>query len=107
MDVIKIILAAEGVPIVAHPANQAKFADTFVEAGAMGFECVHPMLGRVGQMEYFREYCERRGLYKMGGADHSSVIGGYIQDDPKYDCPPDVIGISEEDFMTIYERRLG
>ena len=107
IDVIKTILEAEGVPIVAHPVDLAKFADTFVEAGAMGFEVVHPSLGRAGQMDYFKEYCEKRGLYKMGGADHSSVIGGYIPDDPIYDCPPDVIGIGEEDFMRIYERRLG
>ena len=58
-------------------------------------------------MELFRKYCEEKNLYKMGGADHSSVIGGYIPDDPGYDCPEDYIGIGEEDFMKIYERKLG
>ncbi len=106
-DVIQTILAAEGVPVVAHPYDLAEYADALVEAGARGFEVVHPSLVRRDLVAHYTEYCDAKGLYKMGGADHSSVIGGYIQDDPKYDCPPEAIGICEEYFMTMYERRLG
>ena len=110
-DLVKALKEACDLPVVLHTHATTGLGPLTlikaVEAGAMGFEVVHPSLGRAGQMDYFREYCEKRGLYKMGGADHSSVIGGYIPDDPIYDCPEDVIGIPEEDFMMIYERRLG
>ena len=57
------------------------------------------------EFDFFEKLCEERGYYKMGGSDHSGILGGPGCDDPN--CPYEQSGMLEEDFMKIYERRLG
>ena len=43
----------------------------------------------------------------MGGMDHSGVLGGNMEHGERFTCAYEQSGILEEDFMKIYERRLG
>ena len=106
-EVIKIIKAAGGVPVVAHPSNATQYADDYIRMGVMGFETRHSMLSPELH-SFFEELCDRHGLYKMGGADHENVLGGLLSfDNDDYVTPYETSGIDEENFMKIYERRLG
>lgn len=100
---IKTILAAGGVPVVAHPHGFARLAEEFIKMGAMGFETRFPGCD-AEEFEFFEKLCEERGLYKMGGSDHSGILGG---PGGEGDCSYEQSGITEEDFMMIYERKLG
>lgn len=109
-EVIKTIICAEGVPVVAHlgeaPFGNSKHTDELRRMGARGFEVLHPC--HDGKMaEFFNDYCNEYGLYKMGGTDHSCTLGGYLDTMPEHRLPEDCGGISEEDFMKIYRRELG
>lgn len=106
-EVVRIVRAAGGVPVVAHPHAQQHMVDDFLEMGVMGFETRHSML-TPEEHAFYEEICEKHGLYKMGGSDHEGVLGGLMTfPDPSYDCPYEHSGVTEEDFMTLYERRLG
>ncbi len=106
-EVIRIIKAAGGVPVIAHPHGKAAMVPELIEIGVMGFETRHSML-TPEEHDFYEKVCEDHGLYKMGGADHENVLGGLLTfPDPSYDCPYEHSGVTEEDFMTLYERRLG
>ena len=112
-DVISAIREAGGVPVVAHPFGLEKYADELISLGVMGFETRHSVFradkgeNRVKSREFFEKLCEERGLYKMGGSDHEGELGGLLDFGDAYYCPEELSGISEEDFMKLYERRLG
>ncbi len=112
-DVIRIIRNAGGVPIVAHPAGKEKYAQKLLDLGVMGFETRHSIfrndLAYGGEQSrlFFETLCNEKGLYKMGGSDHEGVLGGFLAFGDEYYCPEELSGIPEEDFMKIYERKLG
>ena len=112
-DVIRAIRDAGGVPVVAHPAGMEQYAKELVELGVMGFETRHACFreenGHGGEASrlFWERVCEEHNLYKMGGSDHEGILGGYLEFGDAYVCPEELSGISEEDFMNIYERRLG
>lgn len=111
-EVVKIILDAGGVPVVAHPHEQQDMTEDFLKMGVMGFETRHPDLwegryGVKGEVEYWQKVCEEHHLYKMGGCDHSGILGGNLDRGEMYHIPDYFNGINEEDFMKLYERRLG
>lgn len=103
-DMAKAIREAGGVPVVAHPRREMmEHAEELVEMGVMGFETLHPKMEEEVK-QFFDRFCEERGLYKMGGTDHSSILVGHR---PDLTCPPDSGGVTEEDFMKLYRRTLG
>ena len=102
-DVVEIIKGAGGVPVVAHPHGQMNLTKDFLDMGVMGFETRFPSVTEE-EHEYFENICDEHGLYKMGGSDHSGILGGIGNDGP---CPYELSGISEENFMKIFERKLG
>ena len=102
-DVVEIIKKAGGVPIVAHPHGQIKLTQDFLDMGVMGFETRFPSVTEE-EHDYFENLCDEKGFYKRGGSDHSGILGGIGNDGP---CPYELSGITEENFMKIYERRLG
>ena len=111
-DVVKTIIEAGGVPVVAHPHGLEDYVRDFLNMGVMGFETRHGDLwegthGVCGEHEFFEEVCDAHGLYKMGGSDHSGILGGNLHLGKEFNIPECHTGISEEDFMNIYERRLG
>ena len=107
-QVVKTIIAAGGVAVVAHPAGEKHRAlvNEFLDMGVRGFETRHPDLSEDDHL-FYEALCEEKGLYKMGGCDHSGVLGGNIEHDPKFNCAYEMSGILEKDFMKIYERKLG
>ena len=107
-QVVKTIIAAGGVAVVAHPAGtrHRSLVNEFLDMGVRGFETRHPDLS-AEEHAFYEALCEEKRLYKMGGSDHSGVLGGNIDHDPKYICAYEMSGILEEDFMNIYERKLG
>ena len=102
-EVIGAIRAAGGVPIIAHPEGMEKYADELVALGAMGFETSHPEISDACKA-FFAEYCDKHGLYQLGGTDHSSVLGGTGYQE---EMPPESGNVTEEHFMALYERKLG
>jgi hypothetical protein len=50
--------------------------------------------------------CAEKHLYKLGGTDHASILGGFADLFPKKDRPVDCGNLNEEDFMTLYTRAL-
>lgn len=102
-EVICAIRAAGGVPIVAHPEGQEKYADELVAMGALGFETSHPEISQACKA-FFSDYCDKHHLYQLGGTDHSSVLGGTGCD---ADLPPESGNVTEEHFMQLYRRERG
>ena len=105
-EVIRTVLKAGGGPVVAHPHRLQPYAEELVGLGAMGFETIHPNLDEEDHA-FFNAFCEEHHLYKMGGQDHSSVLGGYADVLAYHDLPADCGGVTEEDFMKLYRRELG
>ena len=110
--VVKTILEAGGVPVVAHPHNLQRYVGDFLNMGVKGFEFRHPDLwegrtGVAGEPEFYANLCEEKGLYRMGGSDHSGILGGNLDRGEKFHIPDYFNGICEEDFMKLYERKLG
>ena len=102
-DVVEIIKNAGGVPVVAHPHGQMNLTKDFLDMGVMGFETRFPGVTEE-EHEYFENLCDEHGFYKMGGSDHSGILGGIGGEGP---CAYEGSGISEENFMMIFERKLG
>ena len=105
-NIVNAILDAGGVPIVAHPHGCKCYVDEFLKMGVMGFETRHPDLTD-DECDFFANVCEEKNLYQMGGSDHSGVLGGNLDFGEEYICPDYKSGITEENFMKIYERKLG
>lgn len=104
-EVIQICLNAGGVPIIAHPTKTASYffeeeTEKYVKMGVMGFEVNHPIMSEEEKAFYTR-VCDEHNLYKLGGIDHSGLLGGYSEADPKDGY------IDEENFMKLYKRELG
>jgi predicted metal-dependent phosphoesterase TrpH len=105
-EVVRAILNAGGVPIVAHPHGLMKYTDDFLKMGVLGFETRFQEVTDK-EFDFFEATCEEKNLYKMGGSDHSGPLSGLLQFGKEYECPEEKSGIAEEDFMKIYERKLG
>ena len=103
---IEVIKKAGGVPVVAHPQGFENIANDLISLGVMGFETRHPMLDDA-EHKFFDDLCTNNNLYKMGGTDHSCVLGGFADRMPHYDVPPETGYVEEKDFMDLYYRRLG
>ena len=109
-DVIKTIIEAEGVPVIAHlgeaPYGKIDYTEELYSLGAMGFEICHPGNNDEAR-DYLSKFCDEHGLYKTGGTDHSADLGGLRSGFPKHNIPNDCGGMNEEDFTKLYERALG
>ncbi len=105
--VAKIIREAGGVPVIAHPHGQARYAEELLRGGIMGFETCHPDLITEEERQFFRDFCKRHGLYKLGGTDHTGPLGGFEHRGGEYVTPIDRGGTGLDNFMELYERRLG
>ena len=106
IEVIRAIRNAGGVPVIAHPIGQLHLIPELVKAGLMGIECDHPDLP-AEESERAHKLAEEYGLYKTGGTDHSGILGGYEHLNPKLRCEDGIYAASKEDFMQLYERKLG
>lgn len=105
-EVIDIIRRAGGVPVVAHPHGFAAQAEKWVSLGVLGFETIHPGLDEADE-KFFDAFCAARGLYRLGGTDHSSLLGGYADTMPDHDLPATSGYTTEAEFMKLWRRELG
>lgn len=99
-DAIRIIKKAGGVPVLAHPGTKVIYIHELLEMGLMGLEVYYPT-SVTEEWKVLDCIAEKYGLYKTGGTDHGSVLGGF-GGRPRPEC-----GASEEDFMKLYRRELG
>lgn len=104
-EVIHTILKADGIPVIAHPHGKQEYIDDLLKMGLRGIEVYHPSI-LPEERVYYDTLCEEKGLYKLGGTDHASLLGGFADLFPKKDRPVDCGFICEEDFMKLYTRAL-
>ena len=100
--VIKVVRRAGGVIALAHPNNQTQYIPKLVEFGLNGVEVSHPHIS--AETAYLAtEMAKTYNLYHCGGTDHTgpmSACGGN-------NAVPAFDGITEEEFVTLRERRRG
>jgi len=80
--VIEIIRAAGGTPFLAHPSAYKRGErmtydelEQWVKFGVAGLECFTPY-NQDGDSEYYKQFCEERGLLVSGGSDcHGGFVG--------------------------------
>ncbi len=119
-EVIETVIAAGGVPVMAHPRGvRESRANELLDLGIMGFETHHPDLSDEDKT-FFENFCDKHSLYKCGGTDHGAVMAGIFKKDTApsvgADCRifindndpgPESGGMTEESFMKLYNRSLG
>ncbi len=105
-DVVKAILEAGGVPIIAHPRRLGQYADELLALGVLGFETRHAALSD-GEHAFFEEYCLSHNLYRLGGSDHENVLGGLLSFGEENSSKYEMSGVEEDRFMELYNRTLG
>lgn len=101
-EVIRTVRRAGGVVCLAHPNGQTHLVEKLVGYGLNGIEVCHSELTPETEL-LANEAANTFHLYRSGGTDHSgpmSACGG------KYAVPA-FHGITEEDFTTLVQRRLG
>jgi len=78
-EMIKAVIEAGGVPVLAHPGITCKddLLLALIEAGLQGLEVAHPQHTR--EMErHYRELCRSHGLIATGGSDfHGTGVAGH------------------------------
>lgn len=101
-EVIRTIRKAGGVAALAHPYKQTQYVEKLVGYGLNGIEVSHPDLYE--NTAYLAlQAADTFNLYHCGGTDHTgpmSGCGGKL-------AIPVFNGITEEEYTTLQERRLG
>ena len=101
-EVIKVVRGAGGVIALAHPYKQTQYIPALVEMGLNGVEVSHP--DNYENTPYLAlEMADKYNLYHCGGTDHTGPMSGC---DGK-NAIPAFQGITEEEYYTLKERRLG
>lgn len=99
---IRTIRRAGGIAVLAHPTNKTHYVPELMEYGLNGIEVSHPDISEE-TMALANAAADAFKLYRSGGSDHTgamSCCGGRH-------AVQALQGISEEEFRTIKERRLG
>ena len=100
--VIQTIRTAGVIAGLAHPNRQTHFVPALVDMGLNGIEVCHPDL-RDDTPQLAMEAAETYRLYHCGGTDHTGPMSGC---NGKHAIPV-FNGVTEEEYFTIKERRLG
>lgn len=104
-ETIQAIRDAGGVAVIAHP-HEALFEkgiiEDYIAKGANGIEICHPDLTERGEKLAIHA-AMKYNLYCSGGTDHTGAMSACGSE---YAIPV-YHGVSEADFRTIKERRLG
>ena len=102
-EVIKIVRQAGGVIALAHPNEiWLSYLDKLVDYGLNGIEISHPNIQP--HIPYLAsEAADKYNLYRCGGTDHDGAMSG----NGGNRAQPVLSGITEEEYTTLIERRLG
>ena len=101
-EVIRTVRKAGGVVCLAHPNNQTHLVEKLVGYGLNGIEVSHPEITEE-TTRLAEEAADTFKLYRSGGTDHTgpmSACGGRL-------AVPVFNGLTEEEFYTLKERKLG
>jgi len=102
-EVISVVRKAGGVIALAHPSEKTlQQLDALVSLGLNGIETDHPDVLSEHALAA-RQAAEQYRLYACGGTDHTGPMSACSG---KYAIPA-FHGITEEQFFTLKERRLG
>lgn len=101
-QVIKTVRAAGGVIALAHPVERTHLVEELVELGLNGIEVSHPKMDD-DTVALALEAAEKFNLYHCGGTDHTGAMSGYGGGHAR----PAFHGLTEEEFYTLKERKLG
>lgn len=100
--VIKAVREAGGVIALAHPNNITHLIPELVKFGLNGIETSHPEL-KEDTPTLALEMAEKYNLYHCGGTDHTGAMSGLGGGHAR----PALEGLTEEEYLTLIERRLG
>jgi predicted metal-dependent phosphoesterase TrpH len=101
-EIIKTIRGAGGIATFAHPHDQIQYLPALLDMGLNGIEVCHPDLNDESA-RLAEEAAATYKLYRSGGTDHTGAMSGCggAYAIPVYN------GVTEEEYFTIKERRLG
>ena len=74
-ELIALIRAAGGIPIVAHPHDRLCYLDRLRESGLLGLEVWASSMTKAERVEALR-YATEHDMYVSGGSDHGRLMGG-------------------------------
>ena len=100
-QVIGVIRQAGGIAILAHPNHRVEYVPQLVEMGLNGIEVSHPHIFEDTARQAVRAAAQYK-LYRSGGTDHTGAMSGCYG----RNAVPATEGITEEEYLTIKERRL-
>lgn len=100
-EIIKTIRGAGGIATLAHPYKWTEYVGKLVDMGLNGIEISHPHL--FNYSKFAIKAAEEYNLYRSGGTDHTGPMSGCDRRNAVFAMN----GITEEEYMTIKERRLG
>lgn len=101
-EIIKTVRDAGGVIALAHPYKWTQYVPDLVKYGLNGIE-VDQFHNYENTSALALEMAERYNLYHCGGSDHGGPMSGNGGEYAK----PCMHGVTEEEFFTLKERRLG
>ena len=111
-DIVKLIIDAGGMAVVAHPSGQLKYIEDLMKMGISGLEVWHGDLRRYSKTEELEalKVAKKYDLFVSGGSDHSGLCGGEYEryEDPKsspFWFPECTLGTTEEFFHEIKHGR--
>ena len=112
-ELIKLIKAAGGFAIVAHPHARLDDIDELVALGIEGLEVLHPDLTE-DERKRALEIALEKGLFIGGGSDHSGLCGGHYGSYPSEEelkksyhyIPALSVGTSKEYFDELKTRKI-
>ncbi len=112
-EIVKLIKAAGGFAIVAHPHGQLQDMEALIALGIEGLEVWHGDL-TPGEREEALRIALENNLYISGGSDHRGLLGGMYASYPDEDSlkksiyyiPPNSLGTTKAYFEEIKTRKL-
>ncbi len=112
-DIVKLIKAAGGFAVVAHPHQQLDDIDYLISEGIEGLEVWHTLL-TPEERERALSIALEKGLFISGGSDHEGVLGGYYSafsseeelKATRFYTPPMSTGTTKEYFEEIKSHKI-
>lgn len=81
---VRLILDAGGMALVAHPHNQLQHIEALMKMGITGLEVWHPDLRDEAERLEALKTAEKYDIFVSGGSDHSGLCGGEYE---RYENP--------------------
>ena len=108
--IVRLILDAGGMAIVAHPHKQLRYIEDLIKIGITGLEVWHPDLLEESERLEALKIAQKYDLFVSGGSDHSGLCGGEYEryENPKespFWFPEQSLGTTEGFFHEIKDGR--